>query len=244
MDPAVRAPRASSRTSAPHGIDDATPTIPGRSPTWATGRRDRGRGSRASRATTPKLIALPTIGDLQTLTYRNDVFTDARRRPGTTSSPRARPASRPARSSTASSSAASRATRSSPRSTRSSCRSGRRVLRRQVERHLQLGQGQGGGRLLRRHPEVDRPARRRGVRLRPGGRGDPRRRRGAIIQYSGNAIKSDDPAQSKEVGKLDFGVVPKQETAHRPDRHLHPRRPRVGAEQGQRHRLHEVVRQQ
>jgi multiple sugar transport system substrate-binding protein len=30
----------------------------------------------------------------------------------------------------------------------------------------------------------------------------------AIIQYSGNAIKSDDPAQSKEVGKLDFGVVP------------------------------------
>lgn len=35
----------------------------------------------------------------------------------------------------------------------------------------------------------------------------------AIIQYSGNAIKSDDPAQSKVVGKLDFGVVPKQELA-------------------------------
>ncbi len=35
----------------------------------------------------------------------------------------------------------------------------------------------------------------------------------AIIQYSGNAIKSDDPASSKEVGKLDFGVVPKQEKA-------------------------------
>src|SRR5207249_3014119 len=34
-----------------------------------------------------------------------------------------------------------------------------------------------------------------------------------IIQYSGNAIKSDDPAQSKVVGKLDFGVVPKQEAA-------------------------------
>lgn len=33
---------------------------------------------------------------------------------------------------------------------------------------------------------------------------------GAIIQYSGNALKADDPAQSKEVGKLDFGVVPKQ----------------------------------
>ncbi len=35
----------------------------------------------------------------------------------------------------------------------------------------------------------------------------------AIIQYSGNAIKSDDPTQSKVVGKLDFGVVPKQESA-------------------------------
>lgn len=36
---------------------------------------------------------------------------------------------------------------------------------------------------------------------------------GAIIQYSGNALKSDDPAQSKVVGKLDFGVVPKQTAA-------------------------------
>ena len=35
----------------------------------------------------------------------------------------------------------------------------------------------------------------------------------AIIQYSGNAIKSDDPAQSKVVGKLDFSVVPKQKAA-------------------------------
>src|SRR5207248_7663773 len=33
---------------------------------------------------------------------------------------------------------------------------------------------------------------------------------GAIIQYSGNALKADDPKQSKIVGKLDFGVVPKQ----------------------------------
>jgi len=32
----------------------------------------------------------------------------------------------------------------------------------------------------------------------------------AIIQYTGNAIKSDDPSQSKEVGKLDFAVVPKK----------------------------------
>ena len=33
---------------------------------------------------------------------------------------------------------------------------------------------------------------------------------GAIIQYSGNALKADDPTQSHEAGKLDFGVVPKQ----------------------------------
>jgi multiple sugar transport system substrate-binding protein len=33
----------------------------------------------------------------------------------------------------------------------------------------------------------------------------------AIIQYSGNAIKSDDPKESQVVGKLDFATVPKQE---------------------------------
>ena len=31
----------------------------------------------------------------------------------------------------------------------------------------------------------------------------------SIVQYSGNAIKSDDPKQSKEVGKLGFGTVPR-----------------------------------
>lgn len=31
----------------------------------------------------------------------------------------------------------------------------------------------------------------------------------SIIQYSGNAIKSDNPKDSKEVGKLDFGTVPR-----------------------------------
>jgi multiple sugar transport system substrate-binding protein len=36
---------------------------------------------------------------------------------------------------------------------------------------------------------------------------------GAIIQYTGNALKSDDPKQCKVVGKLDFGVVPKQQKA-------------------------------
>jgi multiple sugar transport system substrate-binding protein len=36
---------------------------------------------------------------------------------------------------------------------------------------------------------------------------------GATIQYTGNALVSDDPKQSKEVGKLDFSVVPKKEKA-------------------------------
>ncbi|MET2828528.1 extracellular solute-binding protein [Mesorhizobium shangrilense] len=36
---------------------------------------------------------------------------------------------------------------------------------------------------------------------------------GAIIQYSGNALKADDPTQTKVAGKLDFGVVPKQTSA-------------------------------
>jgi multiple sugar transport system substrate-binding protein len=31
----------------------------------------------------------------------------------------------------------------------------------------------------------------------------------SIVQYSGNAIKSNDPKQSKEVGKLAFGTVPR-----------------------------------
>ncbi len=36
---------------------------------------------------------------------------------------------------------------------------------------------------------------------------------GAIIQYSGNALKANDPAQTKVAGKLAFGVVPKQVSA-------------------------------
>ena len=36
---------------------------------------------------------------------------------------------------------------------------------------------------------------------------------GAIIQYSGNALKADDPKQTKVAGKLDFGVVPSQAKA-------------------------------
>jgi multiple sugar transport system substrate-binding protein len=36
---------------------------------------------------------------------------------------------------------------------------------------------------------------------------------GAVIEYSGNALKADDPTQTKVAGKLDFGIVPKQVSA-------------------------------
>jgi len=36
---------------------------------------------------------------------------------------------------------------------------------------------------------------------------------GCIIQYTGNALKADDPTQTKVAGKLDFGVVPMKEKA-------------------------------
>ncbi len=64
---------------------------------------------------------------------------------------------------------------------------------------------------------------------------------GAIIQYSGNALKADDPTQTSEVGKLDFGVVPKGGEGDRSDRHLHRRRAEVGAEQVERDRVPEMV---
>ena len=148
-----------------------------RSRTSATGRRRRARGSRASRTTQPKLIALPTIGDLQTLTYRNDVFPAA-------------PATWDDLVSSGKAGVAARQGQVRLRVPRGEGQPDRHLVlpdlplvrrghvRRQVEPDLQLGRGQGGGRLLRGHAEVDRPAGRRRVRLRPGGRGDPRRRRG------------------------------------------------------------------
>ena len=86
----------------------------------------------------------------------------------------------------------------------------RQVLRQQVEGHVQQPAGQGRGRVLRRQAEVAGPAGvaeydsdQEGAAILGG-------KAGAIIQYTGNAIKSDDPKLSKEVGKLDFAVVPKQ----------------------------------
>ena len=82
-----------------------------------------------------------------------------------------------------------------------------------MERRLQLGCRQESRRLLRRHPQAERSpgvvefdSDQEGAAILGGDAG-------AIIQYSGNALKADDPKQTKVAGKLDFGVVPKQEKA-------------------------------
>ena len=126
---------------------------------------------------TPTLIALPSIGDLQTLTYRNDVYTTAPEDLG-----RARH-----RSGKAAMEAGKikypivfRGVKGNPIVTRwypIFLSFGGEFFDDKWNVTFNSAAGQGGGRVLRRHAEVERPARRRRVRLRPGGRGDPRRRR-------------------------------------------------------------------
>ena len=154
---------------------------------------------------------VPFVGDLQTLTYRNDVYT--RRRPKTWDELIAKGKDGVEAGQDqvpASSSAASPATRSSPPGTRSSCPTAASSSTTSGTSPSTRA-GQGVGRLLRRHDEAE-------SRRRASSSSTPTRRArailggeaGAIIQYTGNAIKADDPKQSKVVGKLDFGVVPKQ----------------------------------
>ena len=66
---------------------------------------------------------------------------------------------------------------------------------------------------------------------------------GAIIQYSGNALKADDPKQTKVAGKLDFGVVPKQEKGVAQIGIFIACGSKIGTEQGQRHRVPQMVRE-
>ena len=55
---------------------------------------------------------------------------------------------------------------------------------------------------------------------------------GAIIQYSGNALKSDDPEQSKVVGQARLRRRAEAGEGHRADGHLHRGRAEIRAEQG------------
>ena len=161
---------------------------------------------------TPKLIALPTIGDLQTLTYRNDVFSKA-------------PATWDELVSTGKAAVAAkkvkygfvfRGVKGNPIVTSFYpifLSFGASMFDDQWNPTFNSAQGKAAadffvGTLKSLAPSgvAEFDSDQEGAAILGG-------EAAAIIQYSGNAIKSDDPAQSKEVGKLDFGVVPKREAA-------------------------------
>jgi multiple sugar transport system substrate-binding protein len=161
---------------------------------------------------TPKLIALPTIGDLQTLTYRNDVFAKA-------------PATWDELVSTARTAMTSkkvkygfvfRGVKGNPIVTSFYpvfLSFGAAMFDDNWNPTFNSAQGKAAadffvGTLKSLAPAgvAEFDSDQEGAAILGG-------EAAAIIQYSGNAIKSDDPAQSKEVGKLDFGVVPKQQLA-------------------------------
>ena len=187
MDPAVRAPRASSRTSA-STASRRTPTSPGRSSTSATGRRSGPARQGLRERRRRRSIALPddrrpADADLpqRRLSRRRAADLGRARREG-----QGRRGGRQDQV-RASCSAASRATRSSRAGTRSSCRFGGEFFDDKWNVTFNSAEGKAAADFFVTHAEVDRAARRRRVRLRPGGRGDPGRRGGAIIQYTGNA---------------------------------------------------------
>lgn len=160
----------------------------------------------------PKLIALPTIGDLQTLTYRNDVFTAA-------------PATWTDLVSTAKAAAAAqkvkygfvfRGVKGNPIVTSFYpifLSFGANMFDDKWNPTFNSPEGKAAadffvGTLKSIAPPgvAEFDSDQEGAAILGGDAA-------AIIQYSGNAIKSDDASASKEVGKLDFGVVPKQAQA-------------------------------
>jgi multiple sugar transport system substrate-binding protein len=160
----------------------------------------------------PKLIALPTIGDLQTLTYRNDVFAKA---PATwdelVAGARAGMAAKKVKSGFV-----FRGVKGNPIVTSFYpvfLSFGGTMFDDSWNPTFNNAQGKAAadffvGTLKSLAPAgvAEFDSDQEGAAILGG-------QAGAIIQYSGNAIKSDDPASSKEVGKLDFAVVPKQQQA-------------------------------
>ena len=158
----------------------------------------------------PTLVALPTIGDLQTMTYRNDVYTTA---PKTwhelvTVGQAAMKAGK------IKDAIVFRGVKGNPIVTSwypIFLSYGGKFFDNKWKVTFNSAAGQGGGRLLRRQAEVAGAEGRRRVRL--------RRRRARRSSAARRARSSSTPAtrssrttprQSKEVGKLDFAVVPKQ----------------------------------
>jgi multiple sugar transport system substrate-binding protein len=161
---------------------------------------------------TPKLIALPTIGDLQTLTYRNDIFAKA---PATwdelVSTARAAQAGKKIKYGFV-----FRGVKGNPIVTSFYpifLSFGAAMFDDNWNPTFNSAKGKAAadffvGTLKSLAPSgvAEFDSDQEGAAILGG-------EAAAIIQYSGNAIKSDDPAASKMVGKLDFGVVPKQELA-------------------------------
>ena len=178
----------------------------------------------------PTLVTVPFVGDLQTLTYRNDVYTErrpghlgrcdregqggGRRREDQVSGrvPRRR-----------------RATRSSQAGIRSSCRSAASSSTTSGTADLQLRQGQGGGRVLCRRDEAERASRRGRVRLRPGGRGNPRRRRRRDHPILGQCAEVGRSDREQGGGQARLRRGAEEGEGHRPARHLHRGRAEIGA---------------
>jgi multiple sugar transport system substrate-binding protein len=159
--------------------------------------------------TTPSLIALPTIGDLQTLTYRNDVYTSAPK----TWSELVTVGQAAMKSGKIKNGFVFRGVKGNPIVTSwypIFLSYGGKFFDDKWNVTFNSAQGKAAaeffvGKLKSLAPSgvAEFDSDQEGAAILGGDAG-------AIIQYTGNAIKSDDPSQSKEVGKLDFAVVPKQ----------------------------------
>ena len=190
---------------------------------------------------TPKLIALPTIGDLQTLTYRNDVFASA---PATWDDLVAQ-GKAGVTAGKVKYGFVFRGVKGNPIVTsfypvfRSF---GADFFDDKWNPIFNSDKGKAAADFFVGTLKSIAPPGRRRVRLRPGGRGDPRRRRGRDhpVLRQRHQVGRPGPIQGRRQAR--FRGRPEAGVGDRPDRHLHPRRQRVGAEQGQRDRLHEVVR--
>lgn len=161
----------------------------------------------------PTLVALPTIGDLQTLTYRNDVFTSGAPK---TYDEFVKTAGDAMKAGTIKYGYVFRGLKGNPMvgSFWPIMQSfGADIFDDKWEPIFNSAEGKAAAAFLLKQiapispPDVaEYNSDQEGAAILGGDAA-------AAIQYSGAAIKSDDPAQSKVVGKLDFGVTPGQAKA-------------------------------
>ena len=162
---------------------------------------------------TPALVALPTIGDLQTLTYRNDVFTSGAPK---TYDEFVKVAGDAMKAGTIKYGYVFRGVKGNPivGSWWPIMQSfGANIFDDKWEPIFNSAEGKASAAFFLQQVKAIAPADVAEYNSDQEGAAILGGDAGAAIQYSGAAIKSDDPAQSKEVGKLDFGVTPGQEKA-------------------------------